>query len=252
LLDDEASIFYVEQASALCDGASLLGHDAQLEPERSRARFDRLARDLRGRSGRAKYIDQADLFGNLGERSVDTFAENRLGLRVDRDDAPSMLLHVGRDIVGRLGRGVARTDDRNRVVGPQNTFDNGVGIVHRSTLISVGAASIGEAASRYSLRPGRAHCLVSRMVGSSPDGCTYYLVAQITMTTYDQLANGGTSVESIYEAARQACLCVVYEAVDAVSNVAVVESFAITDDIPVEYRPPSPAIAFAVASDWDE
>jgi hypothetical protein len=103
----------------------------------------------------------------------------------------------------------------------------------------------------YILDDGRKHCLVSRMVGASPDGCTYCLVAQITIAAHEQLVDQRSSVENIFDEARQACLCVVYEAVDAVSNVAVVESFASIDDVPGEYLPPSPAIDFAETSDWD-
>jgi hypothetical protein len=104
----------------------------------------------------------------------------------------------------------------------------------------------------YILDDGRKHCLVSRMVGASPDGCTYCLVAQITMASYEQLVDQRSPVENIFDGARQACLCVVYEEVDAVSNVAVVESFDAIDQVPVEYLPPSPAIVFAESSDWDE
>jgi hypothetical protein len=104
----------------------------------------------------------------------------------------------------------------------------------------------------YVVDDGRKHCLVSRNVGASPDGCAYCLVAQITIASYEQLVDNETSIEDIFVGAREFCLCVVYEAVDAVSNVAVVESFAAYDDVPVEYLPPSPPIVFADSSDGYE
>jgi hypothetical protein len=91
--------------------------------------------------------------------------------------------------------------------------------------------------------------LVSRRVGASPDGWSYCLVAQIPIASYEQLVDDESSVEDIFVGAREFCLCVVYEAVDAVSNVAVVESFAAYAEVPIEYLPPSPAIVFADSSE---
>jgi hypothetical protein len=60
-----------------------------------------------------------------------------------------------------------------------------------------------------------------------------------------------TLVEEIFSDARELCLCVVFEA-EAVSNVAVAETFATFDEVPAEYLSPSPAIEFAVATDSDD
>jgi hypothetical protein len=94
---------------------------------------------------------------------------------------------------------------------------------------------------------GRKHCVVTRQVGTSPDGCTYFLVGQISIASYEDLFDDEVRAETIFAGARDTCLCVVYEAADAVSNVAVVESFDSIEEVPLEYLPPSPAITFADA-----
>jgi hypothetical protein len=104
----------------------------------------------------------------------------------------------------------------------------------------------------YVLDDGRKHCVIAREVGTSPDSCTYFLVGEISVASYEELVDNEALAEDIFTGARDVCLCVVYEAVDAVSNVAVVESFATIEAVPVDYLPPSPAIAFAESSDSDQ
>ncbi|HWE66440.1 MAG TPA: hypothetical protein VG298_07335 [Acidimicrobiales bacterium] len=95
----------------------------------------------------------------------------------------------------------------------------------------------------YVMDDGRKYCLVCRQVGSGPDGCTYALVAQVTISSYENLVDGAP-VLSVFSAARSWSLCAVYEAVDAVSNVAVVETYRTVDEVPVEYLPPHPPVEF--------
>jgi hypothetical protein len=104
----------------------------------------------------------------------------------------------------------------------------------------------------YVLDDGRKHCVVARQVGTSPDGCTYFLVGQIGIGAYEDVVDDETLADEIFTGARELCLCVVYEDADAVSNVAVVTSFNSFDAVPPEYLPPSPAIAFAESSDADD
>jgi hypothetical protein len=101
----------------------------------------------------------------------------------------------------------------------------------------------------YVLDDGRKHCVIAREVGSSPDGCAYFLVGRISIASYEDLVDDEALADDVFTDAREICLCVVYEAVDAVSNVAVVESFDTVDAVPVDYLPPSPTIAFADSSD---
>jgi hypothetical protein len=103
----------------------------------------------------------------------------------------------------------------------------------------------------YIIDDGRKHCVICRQVGASPDGCTYFLVGRITIDAYEQLTDNEASAQRIFDGARDLCLCVVYEAVAAVSNVAVVESFGSVDDVPTTYLPPSPPVDFADSSDPD-
>jgi hypothetical protein len=105
----------------------------------------------------------------------------------------------------------------------------------------------------YLIDDGRTHCVVSRMVGASPDGCTYCLVAQITIDAYERLANGEEAVGPVFAEARDFAMCAVFEAQveDAPSNVTVVEQYADVDAVPAEYLSPSPFMAFADDPDTD-
>jgi hypothetical protein len=96
----------------------------------------------------------------------------------------------------------------------------------------------------YVMDDGRKHCLVCRQVGTDPDGCTYCLVGHITVADYEQLVDGGFT-EDAFASAHDLSLCAVYEAVDAVSNVSVVESYETADQVPPDYLPPHPPIDFA-------
>jgi hypothetical protein len=103
----------------------------------------------------------------------------------------------------------------------------------------------------YIIDDGRKHCVVSRVVGASADGCTYCLVAQITMESYERLTNGEAAVGTVFADARDFAMCAVFEAQveDAPSNVTVAEQYAGLDDVPAEYLSPSPFIDFADDSD---
>ena len=95
----------------------------------------------------------------------------------------------------------------------------------------------------YVLDDGRNHCLVSRKVGTSPDGCTYCLVAQIPIAIYEELLDGA-SPDTAFSDARTFSLCAVFEALDGVSNVAVSERYDTVDEVPSQYLPPNPPIVF--------
>lgn len=88
------------------------------------------------------------------------------------------------------------------------------------------------------------HCMICRLVGGSPDGCVYCLVARVTLYHYEQLAQGDVALTEAYSDARDICLCAVYED-DRTSNVVVVEHYRRPRSIPQEYLPPAPFIEFA-------
>jgi hypothetical protein len=101
----------------------------------------------------------------------------------------------------------------------------------------------------YVIDDGRKQCMVGRLVGTSSDGCTYCLVAQITMAAYEEIVNDETAVDDVFADSREPALVVVYEAEDAVSNVSVVRAFGSMAEVPVEYLPPSPPIVFTDVPD---
>jgi len=98
----------------------------------------------------------------------------------------------------------------------------------------------------YVIDEGRTHCVVSRIVGASPDDCTYCLVARITMESYDRLTNQEAPIDRAFADARDIAMCAVFETgvEDAASNVSVAESYATIDDVPPDYLSPHPFIDF--------
>ncbi len=95
----------------------------------------------------------------------------------------------------------------------------------------------------YVIDDGRKNCLISRMVGEDSAGTTYCLVARMPVASYEQLVDGALP-QSIFAGARDFLLCAVFEALDAVSNVSVVDSFDTCDEVPSEYLPPHPPVEF--------
>ena len=104
----------------------------------------------------------------------------------------------------------------------------------------------------YVMEDGRKHCLISRLVGTSSEGCVYPLVGRITTEAYERLVDDHTLTDRIFEEADSLCLCAVFEAREAVSNVSVVRSFAGIDEVPPEYLPPGPALKFTDIPDGEE
>jgi hypothetical protein len=101
----------------------------------------------------------------------------------------------------------------------------------------------------YVIDDGRSHCTVSRTVGSSPDGCRYCLVARITSESYERLVDDEGLTDEIFVDADEICLCAIYQAEEAVSNVSLVEAYTSIDDVPAEYLPPAPLVAFTETPD---
>ena len=104
----------------------------------------------------------------------------------------------------------------------------------------------------YVIEDGRKHCLISRLVGTSSEGCVYPLVGRITIESYERLVDDHTLTDGIFEEAEDLCLCAVFEAREAVSNVSVVRSFASVDEVPPEYVRPGPPLQFTDVPDGEE
>ena len=91
----------------------------------------------------------------------------------------------------------------------------------------------------YVVDDGPDHCMISRLIGRSPDQCVYCLVARISMYEYEQLVEGEIPLAEAFADARDICLCGVFEDVGA-SNVIVVAHYRHGDSVPDEYLPPAP------------
>src|SRR6185437_16001829 len=136
--DRQATIFDICQTALVGDAVRFGRDDALLQPQGAGTRRDRLASDVRRVAGRSEDVDQTDRsVGNVGESAVGPFAEDFIGVRVDRDDPPAVALHHRWDRVSSLLRMHARTNDNDRVVGAQEFL--GVRVPHDATVGSSAA-----------------------------------------------------------------------------------------------------------------
>jgi hypothetical protein len=114
---------------------------------------------------------------------------------------------------------------------------------HRGSKRIRACLGVGDSAV-YVIDDGHLHCMIGHRVGSSPDGCTYCLVGRITTEQYHQFASGQRPTNEMFGEAHDISLMAVYEDRQDVSNVFTVRHFAHLDDVPTEYLPPNPFIAF--------
>ncbi len=98
---------------------------------------------------------------------------------------------------------------------------------------------------------GPDHCMVGRLVGHASDGCTYCLVARISLGQYADLEEGVLAGADAFSDARDISLCGVFEAKQAASNVILVQHYTHPGDVPGDYLPPSPFIEFIDDSESD-
>ncbi len=96
----------------------------------------------------------------------------------------------------------------------------------------------------YVIDDGKDHCMVGRLVGETPNGCAYCLVARISLYRCVQLADGDVSLTEAFSDARDLSLCGVFEEEHGLSNVLLVQHYKSVDDIPPDYLPPSPFLEF--------
>jgi hypothetical protein len=76
------------------------------------------------------------------------------------------------------------------------------------------------------------------------DGCVYSLVARVDLATWQALASGSIDGHQAFLAAHEAGLSGTIET-NGVSNVFDVDWYEAPSDIPEQYLPPAPFIAFA-------
>jgi hypothetical protein len=103
----------------------------------------------------------------------------------------------------------------------------------------------GDEPAVYVIDDGYEHCMVTRFVGSSPDGCTYCLVARITRWDFEEARNGEMEPSDLFSLAKGFTLCGVLAG--SVSNVVRVASYRRLKDVPSDFLPPSEFIEFAEA-----
>jgi hypothetical protein len=100
--DGDAGVLDVVDAGLLGQPAPFRRNDVELQPHSRRADGDGLTDDV-GRVGRgAEHVDQIDRLRDIGETPVGPLTEDLVGVGIDRDDAPSVALYLGRHRVGRL------------------------------------------------------------------------------------------------------------------------------------------------------
>ncbi len=116
--------------------------DPQLEPQGGGAGRDRLPGDVGSLGRRPEHVDEPDRPGNVRQGTVDALAENLAAARIDRDDAPAMPLHPGRNRVRCLDGTGTGPDHGDGVITGQDPLDNGVQVGHPATVpVMTGGAS---------------------------------------------------------------------------------------------------------------
>jgi hypothetical protein len=95
----------------------------------------------------------------------------------------------------------------------------------------------------YAIDDGYDHCMVARLVGVSPDGCTYCLVTRVQRLDLEEVRQGQAEVSTLMSLGRAFTLCGVTEG--SVANVVHVARYRRIHDVPVDYLPGSQFIHFA-------
>ncbi len=98
-------------------------------------------------------------------------------------------------------------------------------------------------AAVYVLDDGSDHFMIGRAVGEDGDGCIYCLVARITLDRLSELQEGGAPSETAFTGSRVLSLSSVFVD-DRAPNVVMIQHYDRIEDVPSEYRPPSPFLLF--------
>jgi len=89
---------------------------------------------------------------------------------------------------------------------------------------------------------GPHHCMISRLVGWTPDGTVFCLVSRISRVDFELARQGQEDVGDLLSLGRRFSLCGVTDG--PVGNVVLAASYRRYRDIPLEYLPPSPPVEF--------
>jgi hypothetical protein len=94
----------------------------------------------------------------------------------------------------------------------------------------------------YVIDDGDDHCMVSRLVGVSPDGCTYCLVARVKRLDFEDVRAGWAQPVDLFSRGKEFTLCGVVEG--TISNIFRVAGYRRHKDVPVDYLAPAGFIEF--------
>ena len=96
----------------------------------------------------------------------------------------------------------------------------------------------------FAIEDGHHHCIIGRHLGATADGCSYALVARIGRDRYDALVAGSLTPAAAFAGGTGRAVYGVVEDGPG-SNVMVIGTYGRADEIPADFLPPHPAIAFA-------
>jgi hypothetical protein len=94
----------------------------------------------------------------------------------------------------------------------------------------------------YVIDDGDDHCMVCRLVGTSPDGCTYCLVARVKRLDFEDVRAGWAEPVDLFSRGKEFTLCGVVEG--TISNIFRVAGYRRYRDVPGDYLPPTGFIEF--------
>jgi len=95
----------------------------------------------------------------------------------------------------------------------------------------------------YVIDDGRHHATIGRRVASLPGVCEYCLIGRVSREQLAALQDGLSPLRSAFDQAAELTLCGVAEEEDvASSNIFDVARYNSADEIPIDYRPGSPAL----------
>ena len=95
----------------------------------------------------------------------------------------------------------------------------------------------------FAIDDGYDHCMVARLVGASPDGCTYCLVTRVKRLDFEEVLQGQAEASTLMPLGHRFTLCGVTEG--SISTVVHVAIYRRVNDVPVEYLPGTQFIQFA-------
>jgi hypothetical protein len=111
VLDHDAAIHDDVDASGFSTCSGFGVDDSLLDPDVLETEREHLIDDGGNEPGKAEDVDDVGFDGEIGEAGIGFFAKDGFDRRVDWQDAVTLFLHVGRNVVAGLIGVVGQTDD---------------------------------------------------------------------------------------------------------------------------------------------